>query len=118
MVVIGVACTEPLALASIQLGRSLNIDNSVGAPTSTFSPNETVYVSIRTTARGKGTLGVRWKYRDRVIDEPSKEVTTDGTKAIEFHLVNAGGFPIGDYSVDVIIDGQVAGTRNFKVDQK
>jgi hypothetical protein len=117
-VVFTIACTDPLALSAIQLGRSLNIDNTVGSPTSTFTPHETVYVSIKTTARGKGTVGVRWKYRDQVVDEPSKQVNTDGTKAIEFHLVNAGGFPIGDYSVDLLIDGQVVGTRAFKVDNK
>jgi hypothetical protein len=113
--VLAAACSDPLTLANIQLGRSLNIDNSIAAPTTTFKPGETVYVSIHTTARGKGTIGVRWKYRDRVIDEPTKQVSTDGTKATEFHLLNASGFPIGDYSVDVLIDGQVVGTRAFNV---
>ena len=109
------ACSEPLALANIQVGRSLNIDNSIAAPTTTFKPGETVYVSIHTTARGKGTIGVRWKYRDRIIDEPTKPVSTDGAKATEFHLLNASGFPVGDYSVDVLIDGQLVGSRTFNV---
>jgi hypothetical protein len=106
-------------VSNIQLGRSINSsDNTVGEPTTSFKPQDTVYVSIQTTARGRGTIGVRWKYRDRVIDEPSKQVSTDGTKATEFHLVNSGGFPVGDYSVDVIIDGQQVGTRTFKVDNQ
>ena len=113
--VLAAACSDPLALANIQLGRSLNIDNSIAAPTTTFKPGETVYVSIHTTARGKGTIGVRWKYRDRIIDEPTKQVSTDGAKATEFHLLNASGFPVGDYSVDVLIDGQLVGTRDFNV---
>ena len=113
--VIAAACSDPLALANIQVGRSLNIDNSIAAPTTTFKPGETVYVSIHTTARGKGTIGVRWKYRDKVIDEPTKQVSTDGAKATEFHLQNSGGFPIGDYSVEVLIDGQVVGSREFNV---
>ena len=113
--VLASGCSDPLALANIQLGRSLNIDNSIAAPTTTFKPNETVYVSIHTTSRGKGTIGVRWKYRDQIVDEPTKQVSTDGTKATEFHLQNSGGFPIGDYSVDVLIDGQLVGTRSFNV---
>jgi len=113
--VLAAACSDPLALANIQVGRSLNIDNSIAAPTTTFKPGETVYVSIHTTARGKGTIGVRWKYRDKVIDEPTKQVSTDGAKATEFHLQNSGGFPIGDYSVEVLIDGQVVGSREFNV---
>jgi hypothetical protein len=112
------ACSGPLELSDIQLGRSVNIDNSIGTPTTSFKPGDTVYVSIHTTARGKGTIGVRWKYRDRVIDEPTKQVSTDGTEATEFHLQNSGGFPVGDYSVDVFIDGKLVGTRAFKVDDR
>ena len=33
----------------------------------------------------------------------------------QFHLTNSGGFPPGDYSVDVFIDGVQVGTRAFKV---
>jgi hypothetical protein len=110
------ACSGPLTLSDIQLGRSINADNSIASPTTSFKPGDTVYVAIHTTARGKGTIGVRWKYRDRVIDEPTKQVSTDGTDATEFHLQNSGGFPVGDYSVDVFIDGQLVGTRTFKVD--
>lgn len=112
------ACTGPLELSDIQLGRSVNADNSVGTPTTFFKPNDTVYVAIHTTARGKGTIGVRWRYRDRVIDEPTKQVSTDGTDATEFHLQNSGGFPLGDYSVDVFIDGKPVGTRTFKVEAR
>jgi hypothetical protein len=31
-------------------------------------------------------------------------------------LQNSGGFPPGDYSVDVTIDGVQVGSRNFKVE--
>jgi hypothetical protein len=65
---IAAACSGPLELSEIRLGRSINADNSIGAPTTSFKPNDTVYVSIHTTARGKGTVGVSWKYRGQVID--------------------------------------------------
>jgi hypothetical protein len=116
--VLALACSGPLALSDIQLGRSVNADKSIASPTTSFKPGDTVYVAIHTTARGKGTISVRWKYRDRVIDEPTKQVSTDGTDATEFHLQNSGGFPVGDYSVDVLIDGQLVGTRTFKVDER
>jgi hypothetical protein len=45
-------------------------------------------------------------------------VSTDGTDGIEFHLQNSGGFPVGDYSVDVFIDGKQVGSRAFKVDAR
>jgi hypothetical protein len=110
-------CSGPLALANIQIGRSLNQDRSVASITTLFKPNETVYVAIQTTAAGKGTVSVKWKFGARVIDEPSKQVSYDGPASTEFHLQNSGGFPPGDYSVDVFIDGVQVGTRSFKVDK-
>jgi len=74
-------------------------------------------VSVQTKAAGKGTISVRWKYGSRLIDEPSKPVSFDGPASTEFHLQNSGGFPPGDYSVDVMIDGVQVGTRAFKVDR-
>jgi hypothetical protein len=115
-VVFGIGCSGPLALANIQVGRSLNQDRSISSITTLFKPNETVYVSVQTTAAGKGTISVKWKFGSRVIDEPSKKVDYDGAASTEFHLQNSGGFPPGDYSVDVFIDGVQVGTRAFKVD--
>ena len=115
-VAITVACANgPLELANLQIGRSLNQDRSVSSITTLFKPHETVYVSVQTTAAGKGTIKVAWKFGTQVIDEPSKTVSYDGPSSTEFHLQNNGGFPVGDYSVDVFIDDKPVGTRTFKV---
>jgi hypothetical protein len=115
-IVFAAACSGPLQLANIQVGRSLNQDRSVASITTLFKPSETVYVAVQTTAAGKGTVSVKWKFGTQVIDEPSKQVSYDGPASTEFHLQNSGGFPPGDYSVDVFIDGVQVGTRAFKVD--
>ena len=61
-------------------------------------------------AAGKGVISVKWKFGNKVIDEPSKPVDYDGPASTDFQLKNSGGFPPGDYSVDIFIDGvQVAG---------
>lgn len=111
-------CTrEPLTLDTIQLGRSLNPDNSVAGHTTTFKPDDTIYVSVLTTDAGSGTVGVRWTYQGSVIGEPSKQVSFSGPGATAFPLVNSGGFPPGSYTVEAFIDGQPVGTRNFRVEQ-
>jgi hypothetical protein len=112
-----IACAGPLELANIQVGRSLNQDRSISSITTLFKPSETIYVSVQTKAAGKGTVSVRWKYGTRLIDEPSKQVNYDGPASTEFHMQNSGGFPPGDYSVDVLIDGVQVGSRTFKVDK-
>lgn len=115
-VLVAAGCADaPLSLANIQVGRSLNPDRSVASITTLFKPNETIYVSVQTAAAGKGTVGVKWLFGTQVIDEPVKQVSYDGPASTEFHLVNSGGFPTGDYSVEIFLDGVSVGQRSFKV---
>lgn len=114
----GSACAKPpLSLANIQVGRSLNPDRSIASMTTLFKPSETVYVSVQTNEAGKGTVGVKWMFGTHVIDEPIKQVSYDGPASTEFHLQNSGGFPAGDYSVEIFLDGRSVGRRVFKVGQ-
>jgi hypothetical protein len=107
-------CGSNLRVSTIQLGRSLNADDTVANHTTTFAPGETVYVSIVTAGAGSATVGVRWTYAGRVVGEPTKEIK--GAGATEFHLQNVGGFPPGEYAVEVFLNGESAGTRTFKVE--
>ena len=94
--VFGIACSGgPLALANIQIGRSLNQDRSVASITTLFKPNETVYVAVQTSAAGKGTISVKWKFGTQVIDEPTKQVDYDGPASTEFHLHELGWISAG-----------------------
>ena len=111
----GCSPSGPLQVDTIQLGRSLNPDNSVAAHASTFDRKDTVYVSVLTTAGGSGTIGVKWTYQGTVIDEPQRTVSYRDAAATAFHLVNSNGFPSGQYNVEVFIDGKPVGSRNFNV---
>ena len=115
---ITIACgpTEPLRLDTIQLGRALNPDSSIAEHTTAFRSNDTVYVAVLTTAPGRGTIRVRWTYGGQLIDEPQREVVYRDAAATSFQLVNSGGFPPGNYSVEVFLDGESVGTRNFRVE--
>lgn len=113
---VAAACADaPLELTNIQIGRALNPDRSIASITTLFKPNETIYVSIQTSGSAPGTIGVKWMYQGRVVDEPVKQVDYDGPASTEFHILNATRFPEGDYSVDIFINGAPAGTRAFKV---
>ena len=112
------ACAaDPLTVSTIQLGRSLNPDNSVASHTTAFKTNETIYVSILTPASGAGTFRARWTYAGRLIDEPTKTVSYKGEAATEFHLQGAGGIPPGDYTVEIFLDDVSVGSRAFRVEK-
>ncbi|MGE0463727.1 MAG: hypothetical protein AB7Q16_20375 [Vicinamibacterales bacterium] len=114
----GCRSNQPLEVSTIQLGRALSSDNSIGSHTTVFRPDDTIYVSVLTTDTGSGTIGVRWMYGGRLISEPSKDVSYKGAAATEFHIQNSGGFPEGKYSVEAFLDGQSVGRRNFTVEKK
>jgi hypothetical protein len=116
VVLIGVSCSDaPLELSNIQIGRALNPDRSIASITTLFKPSETIYVSVQTTGSAPGTIGVKWMYQGRVVDEPVKQVDYDGPDSTAFQIQNSGRFPEGDYSVDIFINGVQVGTRAFKV---
>jgi len=111
-----VACGGTLTFSSIQTGRSLNSDRSVGALTTTFKPNDTIYVAVLTEGSGSATIGVKFSYQGRVISEPEKKVSYKGAAATEFHIEYSGGFPTGEYDIEVVFNGQPAGTRKVRVE--
>ena len=114
----GVACrpSEPLRVKTLQLGKSLNPDNSVATHTTRFKPDDTVYVSLLSDDPGYGTVAVRWLLNGQVVSEAMRDVSYTRAAATEFHLQNSGGFPPGTYRVEILINGQSAGMREFRVE--
>ena len=107
--------SEPLVVQTIQTGRSLNSDDSVGTHTTRFRPTDTMYVAVL-TGRGSGTIEARWSVGGRVINEVKKEVSTIEPAATAFRFQAADGFRVGDYTVEVFVDGKSVGTRNLRVE--
>ena len=51
-----------------------------------------------------------------MISEPEKKVSYRGAAATEFHIEYSGGFPAGDYDIEVTFNGQPAGMRKVRVE--
>jgi len=106
-----------LKVSTIQTGKSLNSDNSVGEHTTRFKGQDTIYVAVLTEGPGAGTLSARWTYVGRLVSEDSRKVSYSDSAATEFHIKNSSGFPPGDYAVEVLLDGKPVETRNLKVEK-
>jgi hypothetical protein len=113
----GAACNnDPLQVTTIQLGKSLNPDNSVGTHTTSFAPRDTVYLSVLTGASGSGTIATTWYYGSTKVSEMKRDVSYHGGAATEFRFHNTAGLPPGPYRVEVFLDGKSQGERTFKIE--
>lgn len=108
-------CSGNLMVSAIQVGKSLNSDNSVGSLATTFKPNDTIYASVLTDGTGRATLSAKFSYGGRVISEPEKRVSYKGAAATEFHIEYSGGFPAGDYDIELFLNGTSVGMRRVRV---
>jgi hypothetical protein len=119
VMVAAAGCSSPtLRVADIQLGRSLNADNSVREHATAFTPKDSIYLAVLTTGRGSATLSVRWSLGSRVLDEAKKPVSYSDAAATDFGLKSGWGFPKGDYTAEVFMDGRPVGSRKFRVDDR
>ena len=113
----GCGPSGPLRVTTIQTGKSLNSDKSVGNHTTRFKPDDTMFVAVLTKGPGSGKIGVRWTYAGRLVSEESRSVSFRDGGATEFHIQNSGGFPEGKYSVEAFLDGSPVGRRAFTVEK-
>ena len=108
-------------VTTIETGKHIDVNKRIVDTASTFAPRDTLYVSVVTTnATANTTLKTVVTFQTgQVVDSSSQTVaapmTTGGSSVTEFHLVKASGWPTGDYTVEVWLDGQSAGTRTLTV---
>jgi hypothetical protein len=108
-----------VSAGSIDLGKAVGADKKVTTPAETFAKGDTIYASIDTTGTGSATLKAKWTYekggQTTVVKEDSQEITPTGPATTEFHISKPGGWPAGDYQVELFLDGKSVGMKKFKV---
>jgi hypothetical protein len=113
--VAGCQPNNPLRVTTIQTGRTLNSDRSVGQHTTRFKPDDTMHVAVLTDGPGSGSITVRWRYRSTLVSEETRKVSYRDHAATEFHIQNSSGFPAGDYSAEILVDDKPFATRALSV---
>ena len=110
----------PFRVTAVQLGRGIQPDNTVQTATTTFGPKDTIYLSV--TSEGvtpQVVLGTRWTFGPKavLVHEESKPITPPSAKAMntEFHISKPSGWPAGQYTVVLTVDGQQNQIQTFTV---
>ncbi len=108
-----------IAVSSVTTGSAIGVDNRVTSATDSFAPTDTMYVSVDTTGSGTANLSVKWTYHKggkvAVVQDNNMTVNTMGPATHEFHVSKPDGWPTGDYQVEVMLDGQPAGSKRLTV---
>ena len=107
----------PVKVTDVDLGRALDADKKISDKTDTFKPADTIYISVATEGSSPNSrISAHWTFKNgQTISQEEKPVAPTGNAATEFHIAKPSGWPVGDYKVEVMLDGAPAGTKAFKV---
>lgn len=106
----------PVSVKNLDLGKSLNADKSINDNTGNFGPRDTMYLSVQTDGVGDATIGVRWATEaGTLVDSSSQTLASNGEARTEFHVMKKSAWPVGNYQVDVTLNGVAAGTKKYEV---
>jgi hypothetical protein len=107
----------PLKVTDVEVGRAVGADRKISDKTDSFKPTDTIYVSVATEGSSPGAkLAAHWTFKDgQLVKHDETSIAPTGTAATEFHIVKPSGWPVGDYKVEVMLDGAPAGSKSFKV---
>jgi hypothetical protein len=110
---------DAVRVTEVDLGRSIDADGRIidEDDTDEFGPDDTIYVSVDTEGTATGaTLSARWLYEDgQIVDETSQTISPTGPSVAEFHISNPDGLAPGEYTVEILVNGETVESRDFEV---
>jgi multidrug efflux pump subunit AcrA (membrane-fusion protein) len=108
----------PVAVDSVDLGSAGDAtSNKITTPTTTFTPKDTIYASVATTgAAPNAELKAKWTFQDgQTVKETSQTIAPNGPANTLFKIEKPDGWPVGNYKVEILLNGTSTQTKEFSV---
>ncbi len=107
----------PLTVTDVQLGKALTESGDAVPMTGAFAPADAIHAVVLTTGNGNATLGANWTFgADRqAVHQEEHRIDTNGPSRHLFRINMDDGFPVGEYHIDVTLDGKVVTSKSFSV---
>ena len=104
-------------VGDIDMGRHIGADKKISDKTDDFAPKDTIYASIHTKGGSAPVqLMAHWTFQDSTVVAEDTQTVQPGVDAdTEFHIVKAGGWPKGKYTIHVMADGKEVKTKDVTV---
>ena len=111
------AATANFEVGDIDMGRHIGADKKISDKTDDFAPTDTIYASVHTRGgSAPTTLVARWTFQDSTtVSEDTQTVQAGVDADTEFHIVKAGGWPKGKYTVHILANGAEVKTKDVTV---
>jgi hypothetical protein len=110
-----------VGVTGVTLGNAIGADKKVTAPLETFAAKDTIYASVDTAGTGHAKLRALWTFvkgdKTAKVNETTMEFDSSAPAVNEFHVSKRGGWPKGDYKVEIFLGDAPtpAMSRTFKV---
>lgn len=106
----------PAAVTSVELGNAIDAENRVAMPASEFSTTDTIHASVATDGGSAARLTARWTYGEesQLVRSTDADVLA-GPQVVAFDIQHPEGWPVGNYRLEVMLDGTVVETREYAV---
>jgi hypothetical protein len=110
--------TTPIKVSDIQVGKAVGSDKKVANQTTDFGVRDTMYVAVLTDGAAKDAkVTAKWTFNGKqVVKQDSQTISpTGGENVTEFHIDKKTAWPKGKYTVEVLLNGVSAGTKDLEV---
>ena len=99
------------------LGNAVDASGKISAPVGTFGTKDTIYATIAlTTTVPNVAVNLRWKFQDgQTVADNAKTIAAPSTGTIDDKLTKPSGWPVGNYTLEVVSDGKPLSTTTFQV---
>lgn len=110
----------PVSVKQITLSNKIDETTKQAAMAmNSFAANDTIYAVVDTIGSGKTAIKVQWTYhkgeKTAQVNETVQEIEATGPASTEFHISKPSGWPVGDYQVEVFVNGTSASVQKFAV---
>jgi hypothetical protein len=115
------ATMATVSVTGVDLGTAVGPDMKVTTPMTSFGKNDTVIAAVSTStsdpiASVPGKLGAKWTFQDgQTVNDESKDVNFTGNGVTNFQVSKPDGWPVGNYKVEISLDGNVVQSKDFSI---
>ncbi len=111
---------QPLAIASVDLGKSVGADKRVGTPLMSFGTRDTIYASVTTTGVGdSANLAAKWSFvkADQTLApvNETSQMVSGAASTTEFHIDKKTAWPKGNYRLEVVLNNGTPVVKDFTI---